>query len=125
MSLKTNTTSVSITRSDLEHYPLYQQRFRKFNVLSQAAVRTVVLKAKPTNCTSGPVPTKLLKEHIDTLLPIITRIVNLLLSNGQFAECWKVPIIKPLVKKKGLECILKNYRPVNNLSFISKLVERA
>ena len=93
-------------RSDLEHYPLYQledkiqQRFRKFDGLSQAAVRTLVLKAKPTNCTSDPVPTKLLKGHIDTLLSIITRIVNLSLSNGQFAEYWKVSIIKLLVKRK-------------------------
>ena len=33
-------------------------------------------------------------------------------------------MIRPLIKKKGLECILKNYRPVSNLSFVSKLIER-
>ena len=36
----------------------------------------------------------------------------------------KSSIIFPLIKKQGLE-ILKNYRPVSNLSFISKIIEKA
>ena len=31
--------------------------------------------------------------------------------------------MKPLLKKIGLQNILKNYRPVSNLNFISKLLE--
>ena len=31
----------------------------------------------------------------------------------------------PLLKKPGLELTYKNYRPVSNLSFMSKLTERA
>jgi hypothetical protein len=37
---------------------------------------------------------------------------------------WKTAIIRPLLKKNGLEAILKNYRPVSNLSYISKIVEK-
>ena len=36
----------------------------------------------------------------------------------------KKAIVRPLLKKIGLELVNKNYRPVSNLSFISKLVER-
>ncbi len=32
---------------------------------------------------------------------------------------------KPLLRKDGLELVPKNYRPVSNLQFVSKLVERA
>ena len=31
----------------------------------------------------------------------------------------------PLLKNPSLECVLSSYRPISNLSFISKLVERA
>ena len=34
-------------------------------------------------------------------------------------------IVKPLLKKPTLDHIKKNYRPVSNLSFLSKLVEKA
>ena len=33
-------------------------------------------------------------------------------------------IIKPLLKKMGLDLVSKNYRPVSNLSFLSKLIEK-
>ena len=33
-------------------------------------------------------------------------------------------IIKPLLKKLGLDLITKNYRPISNLPFMSKLVEK-
>ena len=36
----------------------------------------------------------------------------------------KTAIIKPLLKKAGLELICKNYRPVSNLSFLSNILEK-
>ena len=42
-----------------------------------------------------------------------------------FAEEWKVAIICPLLKKPGLDHICGNYRPVSNLLFLSKVVEKA
>ena len=38
---------------------------------------------------------------------------------------WKRVVVKPLLKKPGLECIFRNYRPVSNLPAISKLIEKA
>ena len=42
-----------------------------------------------------------------------------------FADSWKVAIIRPLLKKAGLDLIASNYRPVSNLVFLSKLIEKA
>ena len=42
-----------------------------------------------------------------------------------FADEWKTALVTPLLKKQGLELSFPNYRPVSNLSFVSKLVERA
>ena len=59
---------------------------------------------------------------------IILCIVNLCFSSGDFpASCKsKSAIISPLIKKQGLDSeILKYYRPVANLLFISKIIEIA
>ena len=56
----------------------------------------------------------------------VTIMVNLCFSSGVFPTACKSSIIFPLIKKQGLDPeILKNYRPVANLSFISKIIEKA
>lgn len=59
------------------------------------------------------------------MLPIITCLVNQSLAEGVFPDDFKQAIVKPLLKKPSLDkkC-LKNYRPVSNLSFISKIIEK-
>ena len=50
--------------------------------------------------------------------------MNLSLRSGFFPDCLKSAVIKPLLKKKGLELVISNFRPVSNLTFISKLIEK-
>ena len=40
-------------------------------------------------------------------------------------EEWKGALVKPTIKKPKLELIKKNFRPVSNLQFLSKLTEKA
>ena len=62
---------------------------------------------------------------IDVISPVITRIVNLYLSSGIFPKEFKYAVVKPLLKKPTLDSTdLKKYRPISNLSFLSKLVKR-
>ena len=51
--------------------------------------------------------------------------VNISLESGHFPSAWKEALVRPILKKNGLNTVLKNYRPVSNLSFISKVTERA
>ena len=44
---------------------------------------------------------------------------------GRFPDIWKDDLVFPLLKKPGLDVIFKNFRPLSNLSFVSKLIERA
>ena len=62
----------------------------------------------------------------DGIIPILTNLVNQSLSSGCFPSVFKEAIVTPLLKKPtcDTEC-LKNYRPVSNLAFVSKLTERA
>ena len=73
---------------------------------------------------SDPVPTNLLKEILPQLIKLITKIINTSLELGVFASQWKVAIVKPLLRKIGLELTTSNYRLVSNLSFLSKVLER-
>ena len=65
----------------------------------------------------------MVKECIDEILPLITEIINTSLELGEMPSELKHAIIKPLLKKAGLALEEKNYRPVSNLSYISKLIE--
>ena len=58
------------------------------------------------------------------ILPLITKIVNMSLGDGIFCREWKTTVVRPLLKKFGLELIFPNYRPVSNLTFISKVIEQ-
>ncbi len=99
--------------------------FSTFKPLSQEDVRKLVMKSKSTTCDLDPIPTALLKECLDVILPVLTKMVNLSLQTGVFPNEWKLALVIPLIKKFGLDTIFKNYRPVSNLPFVSKLVERA
>ena len=65
------------------------------------------------------------KENLEAVAPIICDIVNLSLKNGIFPTELKKTIVPPLIKKSTLDKNdLENYRPVSNLSFISKITEK-
>ncbi len=99
--------------------------FVNFEVLSQDDVLELIKKSPSKQCLSDPCPTWILKKCVGTLLPAITSLINLSLQSGVFPDSWKTAILIPLLKKLGLELVDKNYRPVSNLQYVSKLVERA
>jgi hypothetical protein len=85
----------------------------------------IVMSTKSKSCSLDPIPTTLLKEHIDVLAPSLVEIVNLSFKEGSIPSSEKRALVRPLLKKKDLDAEnLKNYRPVSNLSYLSKLVER-
>ena len=92
--------------------------------MSYKEIETIINKMKCKSCKSDLLPTWLIKKHLLKFLSVITEIVNLSLNSGVFVEDWKCAIIRPLIKKKNITD-LKNYRPVSNLQFISKVVECA
>ena len=99
--------------------------FPTFQPVSEDEVRSIVLKSNPTTCALDPLPTSLLLECIDTVLPSLTQIINDSLTSGIFPASFKQALVKPLLKKPSLDVNnLSNYRPVSNLSFFSKVLEK-
>ena len=68
-------------------------------------------------------PTSLVKICLDILIKPITDIGNLSIETNAFPHEFKEAHVKPLLKKSSLpKNHLKNYRPVSNLNFISKIL---
>ena len=83
------------------------------------------MKSPIKTCELDPLPGFLFTQCLDKLLPYITDTINTSLSTGIVPNCFKSAIVRPLLKKSGLdvnEC--RNYRPVSNLPYLSKLLER-
>ena len=76
------------------------------------------------SCELDPIPTTLLKRLLPVITDLITDIINESITTGVFPMECKIAIIRPLFKKLGLILIPSNYRPVNNLSFLSKVLEK-
>jgi hypothetical protein len=118
-------------RDALSHVPTFSPetqigcRLSTFHPLTSDQVNNIIPSLSTKSCELDAMPTKLLKEVISAILPVITRIINLSLEHGVFAENWKTSIIRPLLKKQGLELVTSNYRPVSNLPFLSKVLEKA
>lgn len=106
-------------------YRLPLVNFEAFHQLSEIEIRDMVIKSSNVSCELDPIPTWLLKLCADELSPIITKMVNFSLEQGFVPIPWKNSLIRPLLKKIGLEAQWESFRPVNNLQFVSKIAERA
>ena len=104
----------------------YKNKLVSFRTISEEEVLKIIKSTPNKSCDLDPIPTSLLLDCISVLLTPITNIVNYSLQEGSFPCCFKTAHVTPLLKKAGLDRnILKNYRPVSNLSYISKLIEKA
>ena len=69
----------------------------------------------------NPIPAVLVMKCTDILLHHITAIINSSLLTGIFPLQFKRGLVSPIITKKDLDPeILKNYRPITNLSFFWK-----
>ena len=98
--------------------------FSEFALLTEEDVKKLALAWKKS-CDLDPLPSSILSIHLDHLFPVITKMINLSLKTGQFADEWKNALVHLLLKKPGLELVNKNFCPISNLQFTSKLTEKA
>ena len=69
-------------------------------------------------------PADMINDNLDIFLPVWTDLVNASLKEGTI-DGLKTAIVNPLIKDHNLDVeVLKNFRPVSNLPFLSKIIER-
>ena len=87
-------------------------------------VTNIIKGMKTKFCELDFLPTLVLKRALPYVIDTITSIMNVSLKQEVFPDSWKIAIIRPLLKKLGLDMIASNYRPVSNLPFLSKVLEK-
>jgi len=93
--------------------------------VSSTDVVELVKTLPDKQCTSDPLPTWLLKQSVEVLVPFLCRQINWSLQSGSVPLTFKSAYITPLVKKAGLDSAdPKSYQPISNLPAISKLLQR-
>ena len=114
-----------------QHLPLYVERpappgtqnLSDFQPVTLPKLQNISQSTPNKNCDLDPVPTSLLKQILPSVIALIADIINSSLRVGIFPESFKRALVRPLFKKPGLELLERNYRPVSNLGYVSKLVE--
>ena len=92
--------------------------------MSENFIRDIVEKSKSKFCVLDPVPTNVLKQSIDVLAAPLTALINASLTSGVFPASLKKGVIHPSIKKPSLDREqLLNYRPITNITFLSKTLE--
>ena len=87
-------------------------------------ITEILNKSKIKTPSNDPLPALIIEENLQELLPKLYELVNISLSCGSI-DGEKIAHITPLIKNHSLDSsCLKNYRPISNLSFVSKLIER-
>ncbi|KAL6458614.1 hypothetical protein MHYP_G00320860 [Metynnis hypsauchen] len=121
-----STSCLSSGVADIEQNSVTEVRLEAFNPLPQLELEKIISSSNCTTCILDAVPTKLLKQVLPDIINPLLTIVNSSLNLGRVPKAFKLAVIKPLIKKPNLDpSILSNYRPISNLPFISKILEKA
>ena len=85
----------------------------------------IILSSSDASYQLDPILTWLVKKCGDTVTPIIAKIINFSSDSSCIPNSWKIALVIPLIKNLDIDPVLENFRPVSNLSFASKIAEKA
>uniref|UniRef100_A0A674N6M2 Reverse transcriptase domain-containing protein n=1 Tax=Takifugu rubripes TaxID=31033 RepID=A0A674N6M2_TAKRU len=106
-------------------YRFSNKPLNSFSPIYFSEASSLIQKSKTTPCLLDPIPTHLLKDVLPLIGSSILDQINGSLVSGYVPRSYKVAVIKPLLKKLSLDPdVLAYYRPISNLPFISKVLEK-
>ena len=110
-------------------FPLHFTRsftFSHFRSMTEIDVLRYIRDTKKPCCSLVPISVSKLGEAYESTAPAVGAIINSSFDEGHFVATEKRGLIRPYHKKIGLDINgLSSYRPVTNLTHLSKIFERA
>ena len=101
-------------------------KFSTFTEMKLDDIRELAATVFSKSCVLDPLPSSIIKQCTDVLLPTITNIVNLSLREGWMPTCLKSAVLSPLLKKPDTDFLqFKNFRPILKLKALSKIIEKS
>ena len=93
--------------------------FYSFEKVSLLAVKECILSTAPKSCKLDPLPSKLLIECLDSILPSLIDQLISSLASGIFPQCIKSALVTPINKKRRLDHNdLINWKNLSNSMFL-------
>ena len=88
-------------------------------------MRAIISSSNKSYSPADPFPTKFILNVLPAILPYLTNLFNSSLHYGVFPQSMKHAFIKPILKKPVLDpSESKNLRPISQLSYFSKILEK-
>ena len=99
-----------------------------FDAFKSVSMDTLLVLKRPSSgklCDLDPLPGSLLRAFLSELGAILPQIVNQSLQSAVVPGQLKVAMVKQLLKKPSLDHReFKNFRPISNLQFLGKIIEK-
>ena len=103
-----------------------EKQFDSFTSITKDDLKNYINHMKNKSCKLDPAPTDIIKKCSAVLSPIFLKVINQSFQTSIFPESLKNSQITPITKDPNKDTNdLKNIRPVHNLPFFSKLLEKA
>ena len=100
--------------------------FCDFVEVTEKHIVEYAAKSCNKSCCLDPIPSIVFKGCVKVLLPVITKIVNMSLDTATVPKSLKTATVFPLLKKPNADhSQFANFRPVSNLSLVSKITEKS
>ena len=118
-------------REALDQHNLYcpptrniSEAFENFIIVTEEKVLKVKNGMAAKSCELDPIPVDIFKQILPGVVPVVIKIINISLQQGEFIKLWKMVIVRPLLKKRGIALVSTSYKPMSNLNFLSKVLEK-
>jgi len=99
--------------------------FAAFSSVSIDEIINAVWQLPNKSSAADPMPTSVMKQVVHLVAAYFPELFNCSLAAGHFPSEYKEAFIAPIVKKAGLDTTdVSSYRPISDLSVVSKLLER-
>ena len=120
-----NTINPVSTSPVIDAAPVNIRPLSRFEPITLEETSKMLRKSACKSCDLDPIPTSMLKEYGKDTVPIITIIINASLNEASVPGNLKQALLTPTIKKQDIDKeSVSNYRPISNLPFISKLIEK-
>ena len=96
-----------------------------FNELNKDDICTIMSKLGLKQCEQDTLPISIIWQCEPIVQEYLLTIINTSLKSGHFPQTWKQALVKPIIKNPKMGTPDKNYRPVSNLKYFSKILECA
>uniref|UniRef100_A0A8C5HYQ9 Reverse transcriptase domain-containing protein n=1 Tax=Gouania willdenowi TaxID=441366 RepID=A0A8C5HYQ9_GOUWI len=97
----------------------------EFITVNPKTIEETIQQLNPSTCCLDTIPSNFFKTVVKSIVTDLCQIINCSFQSGTVPKSLKVAAVKPLLKKRTLDAsILANYRPISNLPFMAKIIEK-